>query len=454
MNRLTLLTCIATSVLASQSFAQWNLLAPANSPSPRFKPAIAHDLARGQTVLFGGGSMFGFFGDTWVYDGDDWVQLSPAVSPSGRADARMAHDAARSVTYLYGGNAGGGPWGGPASDETWSWDGQTWTQLQPAVTPGGRARYGAAFDSARGRMVIYGGLDNLAFPIASADTWEFDGSNWALVTTATGPGPREAVAMCYDTTNRRTLMFGGLDPQVGGFADTWAFDGTTWTRLATNGSPSARTGAEMVFDSARGVALLQGGSDPNTGATIDETWEFDGSSWTLIGSGAPADHAQFAMVYDPRRQNTLLFGGIDSSFGFWNDTWEYGASFHAYGAGCSGPLASPAIANATGPILGATFQVAMTGLDPASTGAFLLFGFGRTTIDLSSVGMPGCVLHAAADLIFPVAAGAGAASWALPVPNSAALVGAKFYCQGLAPDASANALGLVVSAAAESVIGR
>ena len=122
--------------------------------------------------------------------------------------------------------------------------------------------------------------------------------------------------MCYDPINGRTILVGGIDPQVGGFADTWSFDGTAWTRLTTNGTPSARSLASMVYDTARGVCVLHGGMDPTNGQVIPETWEFDGTNWTLVASGAqvPTDHLQFGMAYDSNRRNIVMFGGVVAGF--------------------------------------------------------------------------------------------------------------------------------------------
>jgi hypothetical protein len=46
------------------------------------------------------------------------------------------------------------------------------------------------------------------------------------------------------------------------------------------------------------------------------------------------------------------------------------------------------------------------------------------------------------------------AKYRLPIPDSPALVGVRFYNQAVVVDPSANALGAVMSDAAEGVIGR
>jgi hypothetical protein len=74
-------------------------VAPAHAvsvhPSGRTGSAMAYDAARGQVVLFGGGNATQVFDDTWVWDGTTWTQKAPAHKPLGRSGHAMAYDAAR-----------------------------------------------------------------------------------------------------------------------------------------------------------------------------------------------------------------------------------------------------------------------------------------------------------------------------------------------------------------------
>jgi hypothetical protein len=57
----------------------------------------------GNVVLFGGSSGSGYLADTWIWDGSSWKQAAPAVSPSARTNAAMAADANGNIV-LFGGN--------------------------------------------------------------------------------------------------------------------------------------------------------------------------------------------------------------------------------------------------------------------------------------------------------------------------------------------------------------
>jgi hypothetical protein len=103
-------------------------------PSYRSLAAMAYDPATKQTVLYGGFADQGTFGDTWTWDGLSWTQQQPNTSPPALDKAMLAFDDASHQLILFGGE-GNGPGGPQYFNETWSWDGSTWTQLSPPASP-------------------------------------------------------------------------------------------------------------------------------------------------------------------------------------------------------------------------------------------------------------------------------------------------------------------------------
>ena len=67
-------------------------------PPGRGYHAMAYDAVRQRVVLFGGSNTNTILNDTWEYDGTTWTQRTPATSPSARGAHAMAYDAARDVT--------------------------------------------------------------------------------------------------------------------------------------------------------------------------------------------------------------------------------------------------------------------------------------------------------------------------------------------------------------------
>ena len=79
----------------------WQLVTPA-MPTARFAHAVAFDVARSRTLLFGGAIAAGPFGDTWEYDGTSWSQRVQPVSPLARHSHALAYDASRARVVLFG----------------------------------------------------------------------------------------------------------------------------------------------------------------------------------------------------------------------------------------------------------------------------------------------------------------------------------------------------------------
>jgi len=83
---------------------------------------MAYDAATRTVVLLDAGQ-------TWTWGGSAWTGRSPATSPPALFNAAMAYDAATRTVVLFGGFGGLGD-RGPLND-TWTWNGTTWTQQSP-----------------------------------------------------------------------------------------------------------------------------------------------------------------------------------------------------------------------------------------------------------------------------------------------------------------------------------
>ncbi|HEY3241820.1 MAG TPA: hypothetical protein VGM03_00590, partial [Phycisphaerae bacterium] len=197
--------------------AAWSLRAT-NGPSPRGAHALAYDSARGVTVLFGGGSGgCSGCGETWEWDGTTWTERNPTLSPDPRHSHVMAYDSARGVTVLFGGYFFGSILG-----DTWEWDGSTWILRNTPVSPGPRFRLGTAYDAGRGVAVLFGGDDSSPGAPYLAETWEWNGATWTQKIVS-GPGARELHALAYDSARSRVVLFGGHDNSNNYLADTWEY---------------------------------------------------------------------------------------------------------------------------------------------------------------------------------------------------------------------------------------
>jgi cysteine-rich repeat protein len=194
-----------------------------------------------------------------------------------------------------------------------------WRQLIDTSFPP-RVSHSMVYDVARKRVVLFGGRTGAFGGSLSNDTWEFDGLAWTLRTTATSPSPREQVALAYDATRQRTVLFGGVN-NTGLLDDTWEWDGTSWTQKTPTAKPSPRSGANAVFHPGRAVVVLYGGAA--TGSTASDTWEYNGTNWVnQTGAGTPGKSVLQPMSYDPVAGGIVLFGGDVAG-----KTWRYNGTW-------------------------------------------------------------------------------------------------------------------------------
>ena len=297
-------------------------------PDDREAHGMAFDPVRGKVVLFGGfyrpgGTPIGPMVDTWEYDGTSWTQRFPAQRPSHRYGLSMVYDPAIQKVLLFGGEPGGGiaPYA-----ETWGWDGTNWTPLAPQNAPTGRSYMAMTYDSARARVVVYGGIRQ---GVALADTWTWDGSNWHQEFPANGPGARFRVSMAYDVARSRVVLFGG--EAYGGsflsFRDTWEWDGLDWTLRSPATLPVARHNQGMVYDPNLGRVVMFHGLKDALSLAVTDTWAWDGVDWQLLDSTPPATRTNYGAAYDARRDRTVVFGGMSTnnraSATYSNETWEW-----------------------------------------------------------------------------------------------------------------------------------
>lgn len=192
-----------------------------------------------------------------------------------------------------------------------------WTLKQDAGPPA-RQMPAMAYDSSRGRTVLFGGMKSAA--VFFNDTWEWDGENWTQVAD-TGPPGRYEAAMAYDAQRNQTVLFGG-----GAFKDTWGWDGRNWTQLADSGL-TPRANSPMAYDSKRQrIVLFSGHFNVPVDAGPD-TCEWDGVAWTKVAATGPRARNSHAMAYDSTRDRIVLFGGWDETTGvLLGDTWEWNGS--------------------------------------------------------------------------------------------------------------------------------
>ena len=254
--------------------------------------------------------------------------------PYWRRSHSTIYDPANARLMLFGG------WNGRRFfNDVWALDltpgVEGWTRLDPeGARPRPRAWHSAIYDSANGRMILFGGR---GYGGELDDVWELDlaagSERWTeLEPTGSQPTPRYSHTAVYDGAGKRMAVFGGagkgkLADDAG---DLWSLSlapgGEAWSKLAPTGNPrpDPRAFHTAAVDTSAGRMAVFGGR--GSSANLDDTWTLDltpgSEAWVLLSpSTVPPARRSHTTIYDPGGGRLLLFGGIGSS-GFLDDLWE------------------------------------------------------------------------------------------------------------------------------------
>jgi hypothetical protein len=274
------------------------------------------------------------FSDIWEYDGATrtWYNVTPIsdVMPAARSGHTMAFDPTRRVVVLFGGwNQTQGYLG-----DTWEWNcaARSWTRISPSTSPTARQGGRMMYDPAGGRMILFGGVDANTF---YNETWQYTGSSWGRLSTTASSSTGRAFngrtfhGLAYNSSRGRLVIFGGIGYPNGttqgivtDFNDMWELQGTTWTDITPAGTkPGGRGWLGMTYESATNRIVVYGGWSHTSSFSYADTWSWNGSSWSqLVATSPPGARDSFAMTYDPDRSRSVLFGG------YWSDLWELNGS--------------------------------------------------------------------------------------------------------------------------------
>ena len=313
-----LMCMLATQWIASaqlQAQTEWRAAEEASAPGARDRAAMCYDSARDRMILIGGGSGNSHIGyrDMWEHDGARWLRKVPPALPPDSVDAALVFDTVRGVAVLH------------YDVQTWEWNGADWRQQKSSSEPTAMGSESMVFDQGRGRTVLFGGLDDQGQGYLN-ETWEWDGATWSKCKPAHAPPARANASMAYDTARSRVVLFGGhtFNTTRISYNDTWEYDGVDWTQRTPATPPPARRGPVMVYHGARARTLLFGGNVSATSQFTSDIWEWDGTNWRK-STTAPGPEPLAACVgaYDTLRQRMLIFGGDGDFLHIRANTWTW-----------------------------------------------------------------------------------------------------------------------------------
>lgn len=238
------------------------------TPSARAAGKLVYDAVAKQLVLFGGFNGR-YLNDTWVWDGatSKWTHVHPAqvlravTAPMGFTDPINGH------ADIIGG------WDGRIyHNETYQWTGSNWIELPTPGRPFARGAAIAALDPVRHVVVMFGGLGD----INTNNTWTFDGLTWTLQNPLVQPLIHYYGNSAFDPRLGAVIGFGGAN---GGpdFNDTWKWNGSNWIHLAPANLPLGRESFGMTYDDAIHRVIIFGGQ-----TNLNSSLELLNDTWELI----------------------------------------------------------------------------------------------------------------------------------------------------------------------------
>lgn len=337
---------------------RWTDISGTGSPMRRAYQSAVWDSADGVMLVVGGESGDLPLSDAWTYrpakgarTPGTWTRL--AAGPPPRQNAMAVWDSADRLMLLAGGVGYSGLLG-----DLWAFrpanhgSGGDWTRLAATTPLGARAGAAAAWDSAKGRLLIFGGQvptpPPASIPVGTPATISPTRTVTPTMTpspssTATSTATHTATPVPTNTpvptdtatntpTNTPTATDTATSTPTGTATatDTATASATSTVtvtvgvsvalraqRIGPNTQPSGaaeRHAASTIYPAYHGALLLANGA-----AYTNDLWSYtpgrhglSAGSWKSLGGGGPSPRSSTA-VYDDKQHALLLFGGQSAS---------------------------------------------------------------------------------------------------------------------------------------------
>lgn len=245
-----------------------------------------------------------------------WSRLQPEHTPGHRSISAVAYDPARQRIVLFGGIS---DWLGSKflyENDTWEWDGVDWVEMKPETIPPARAGHMMAYDEKRGVVVLFGGEDKSGKYMLS-DTWEWDGKDWKAMYPGNYPQGRRGGQLFYDHETGKIILAGGFhyelpDKVFTQLYDIWEWDGENWRYLTSAPQNLIITNPNVAYDPLHQRIVL---------FNYNKVMTWEGGQWKELATGGkfPARYGSW-LAADLENGKMLVFGGLENNVQL-NDTW-------------------------------------------------------------------------------------------------------------------------------------
>jgi hypothetical protein len=286
----------------------------ANVLPPREGDAAALDYRSRQIIMYQ--PFFNNTVETWAYDIDKgtWEDRRPAVEPPARWGSMMVYDSKADRALLYG---GADLFTGDVLGDLWAYDYETntWTKLQPAVSPPPHHFSGLVYVPTIDRVILFGGYQP-GFTSLYNDTWAYDyrRNRWTNLHPKNPPAPRVYHTMAFEAATNRIVIFGGVidenNPDEPTTNETWIYDvaANRWSQVFPKNPPSPRAWQGMSW--TNGPVVIFGGG-PSRDRYTNDTFLYDSRSnrWEQVTGD---------FHNDARERNVATVRSMSGGRGSWN----------------------------------------------------------------------------------------------------------------------------------------
>ena len=266
-------------------------------------------------LIFGGATANGEDGALWSYRNNIWIILSSS-GPEAREDTLLIYHRVNRKSYLMGGRSFSS---NSNFADFWEWDGNEWSEIGDNNPFGYRAHMCACYDETNNRIVLFGGLKGNEL---SNELWTWNENGWSQITqSGDWPSGRLAASLVYSPASGNVFLFGGSLTNGTIITDVWELDGTSWKKLNEN-FPSIGNGAYHVAPYGQNFVMIGGFKENRQPSS--EQWNYNPieNEWTSAVVTHPSPRVLQSLVSDPTDNKLLMFGG-GSAGSLFNELWQH-----------------------------------------------------------------------------------------------------------------------------------